>query len=276
MSTVEKTRRLSKTMRSLSSPTEKSRKKRSSIKSASLSKIEESESLTDMITRELKNVFKDLAFEVDRNQTEEGGVVYYDAIRGFACERKESCECFALKVYHLPSPYVLVDRIRYKYADECKLTGSDILSRLTKTFREHNIRPIQLYDVAKIHIVVDGRPEQIKLSTYSILLNGISWYNKYGYLSDTHEHEVAVNNSVANTPIPPKLQKDVNKVFGDSYNVPIGTTFREFTQSVNEIRLDDSVSEEQKNKFMRSYLLVEEYLTKNKKIKYSYYDLKLR
>ena len=169
-----------------------------------------------------------------------------------------------------------MDRIRYKYAADCKLTGTDILGRLTKTFRTHNIQPVQLYDVAKIHIVIDGNPEQIKLSTYSILLNGISWYNKYGYLSDTHEKEVANNNKVANSYITPKLMKEINKVFDGSYVISPKTTFREFTQSVNEVRLDDSIPEEQKNKFIRAYFLIEEYLTKNKKIKYNYYDLKLQ
>ena len=238
-------------------------------------RIESSNHVTDRLIRELQKVFKELSFEVDRNKLDDFSIEY-DHIHGLTCEKKDTCECFALKVYHSPDSYVLVDRIRYKYAAECRLTGTDILVRLTNTFRTHNIQPVQLYDVAKIHIMVDGKPEQIKLATYYILLNGISWYNKYGYLSDKHENEMTNNNKVANSSITPKLRNEINKVFDGSYMVLPKTTFRQFTQSVNEVRLDDSIPEEQKNRFVRAYLLIEEYLTKNKKIKYNYYDLKLR
>jgi hypothetical protein len=247
--------------------------KRSRIKTPTPPQI--SNPLTDKLVQELHKVFKELSFEVDRNKLDDFSMKY-DHIHGLTCEKKDICECFALKVYYSPDSHVLVDRIRYKYAAECKLTGTDILRRLTNTFLTHNIQPVQLYDIAKIHVTINNTPAQINLAIYSILLHGISWYNKYGYLSDTHDREVENNREVANSPITPKLRKDINNVFGDTYNVEPNTTFRAFTESVNEVRLDGSIPDERKEQFIRAYLLMEAYLIKNKKIKYSYYDLKLR
>jgi hypothetical protein len=227
----------------------------------------------------LRSVFSDLSFEVITGLHDKTQNLNYDEIRGFICDSKETCECFALKVYYDAEPYVLIDRIKYKYGTDCKLTGTNIITRLTGMFRDNHISPVQLYDAAKIHIVVDGKPHALKLSTYHILLHGVSWYNKYGYLTDMHSREVENNERVANTILPPKVRKEATKALGDS--IPETTTFREFTRMVDNARLGKSGSEEDKNRFMRAYLVVEDYLensksNKNMKIKYDFSGLKLR
>lgn len=234
--------------------------------------------LTDLLINELQKVFSELSITVERAQIQPDPKPeqHFDYIHGLTCNDPNTCECFSLKVYYSPDAYVLVDRIRYKYAAECKLTGTDILVRLTNVFKKNNIKPVQLFDVATISAVIDGSPTPIKLSIYQILLNGISWYNRYGYLSDMHESEMATNDKFANSHIAPKLLKEINESFEGSYVVPKKTTFREFTQSVNEVRLDESVSPELKNRFIRAYLIIENYIVKNRKIKYAHYDLKLR
>ena len=79
--------------------------------------------------------------------------------------------------------------------------------------------------------------------------------------------------------MPLKVRKEATKALGDS--IPETTTFREFTRMVDNARMGKSGSEEDKNRFMRAYLVVEDYLensksNKNLKIKYDFSGLKLR
>jgi len=233
---------------------------------------EPAHALTNFLADRLRAMFNELVFEVEYDLTEDNPKQHYDFIRGLACENKEKCECFALKVYYYPDAYVLIDRIRYKYGEECRLSGSIILEKLTRTFKDNNISPVFLYDVAKINIEVDGAPKQFSLSTYNILLHGVSWYNKYGYINHKHAEEMAINNMEANKAISSQLLAKINEALDGVYVVPKTTTFREFAQIVDDTRRNHSLPPEIKNNFMRAYLVVNDYFMKNKtKLKYDFY-----
>jgi hypothetical protein len=232
--------------------------------------------LTSTLADELRLTFKDLTIEVDRNKYDDIYKRTYDYIHGLMCDDKTRCECFALRVYPEPDEFVHVDRIKYKYGSECSLTGTDVLVRLTKLFREQHIPRVQIYDSARIHIMVDGKPHELKLSTYHILLHGESWYNKYGYRGDRYETESEKNNKLRGSNLSPKLLKSVNNALEGVFVFPKNTTFSEFVKKVDEQRRDMLVEPEIQNLFMRAYLLVEEYLNNNRKVAYDYSDLKLR
>jgi hypothetical protein len=227
--------------------------------------------LTDTLANKLRDMFHDLTIRVDRDQYDDIHKTNYHYIHGLACEDDKNCECFALRVYSEPEPYVHVDRIKYKYASKCALTGTDVLVRLTELFKKHQIPRVQLYDAATIHITVDGQPKEMKLSTYNILLHGESWYNRYGYRGYKYEADKVKNDKIRNTKIPPKLRNDFENTQMDK-----STTFGEFAQTVDSMRRDKSTPAETMNAYLRDYLLVEDYLTKTKKIAYDFSDLKLR
>ena len=228
--------------------------------------------LTDTLAGKLREMFHDLTIYVDRDQYDDIQKHTFDYIHGLACEDNNNCECFALRVYSEPEPYVHVDRIKYKYASKCALTGTDVLVRLTELFKKHRIPRVQLYDAATIHVKVDDEPKEIKLSTYSILLHGESWYNRYGYRGDKYAADREKNEKIRNRKIPPNLRNEIANLHIDK-----STTFGEFAKKVDSMRRDKSTPAETMNSHLRAYLQMEEYLTNpKKKIAYDFSDLKLR
>ena len=253
--------------------------------------------LTDTLAGKLRQMFHDLTIRVDRDQYDDIQKHTFDYIHGLACEDNKNCECFALRVYSEPQgfkesegrsqseifrrvsegdsrenePYVHVDRIKYKYASKCALTGTDVLVRLTELFKKHRIPRVQLYDAATIHVKVDDEPKEIKLSTYSILLHGESWYNRYGYRGDKYAADREKNEKIRNTKIPPNLRNEFANLQIDK-----STTFGEFAKKVDSMRRDKTTPAEMMNSHLRAYLQMEKYLTKTKKIAYDFSDLKLR
>ena len=271
----KRSRSKSETSKSLTKTNSRKTIRRSPSKSRSPSISNQTVTLTEKIANELRVTFKDITIEVDHNQYDDIHKQSYDYIHGLMCGDKTRCECFALRVYHNPKAFVHVDRIKYKYASECTLTGTDVLVRLTDIFQTHHIPHVQIYDSARIHIKVDGKPHELKLSTYHILLHGESWYNKYGYRGDKYAIEFEKNAKLRGSILSPKLHKSVNEALEGVYVFPKKTTFGEFVKKIDEVRRDTSMNSTQQNAFMRAYLRVEEYLIDNKKVAYDFSDLKL-
>ena len=232
--------------------------------------------MTDMLVNELQLAFPELTIQVFRQQFDEIYKLQFDYIHGTTCSDKTVCECFALRVYDAPETIVHIDRIKYKYGPECGLSGTSILSRLTNMFKMHRTPGVQIYDSASIHTLVNGEPRDIKLSVYLILLNGESWYNRYGYRSDNYATEVEQNNAFSNKPLTPQLLRSINNGLSGIHEFSKGTTFRECVQKINETLRDRTSPEEQRVAFTLAYFKIEDYVTKNKKIKYDYSGLKLQ
>lgn len=253
----------------------RSRSRTSRSRSRSRGRSRSPKSTTEQLAHQLQIEFPELTIEVESVEATSENAAH-DYIHGFACSEKSKCECFGLQVFRAPNPYIHIDRIRYKYAEDCKLSGTYVLTHLTSVIRTVDIPRVQMYDAARIHVMVDGEPQQFKLSTYHILLHGESWYNRYGYRSDTYEHERIKNQELGKSNMPPGLVKAVNEALEGVATIEKKTTFHQFAVQVDESQKDPSVSTEIKTKYLRAYLLVDQYLDKHKKIKYAYYDLSLR
>jgi hypothetical protein len=132
------------------------------------------------------------------------------SIAGYQCENHYTCECFKLKQYPFQQNDIMVDHIKFNHGEDCKLSGTDIVSGIatvaskyiakSKQYNEkHNAdlpTGFALYDVSKLHVRIDGKMVGIPLATYYILLHGQSWYNKFGFVSKNYAEEQTANNTL--------------------------------------------------------------------------------
>ena len=104
---------------------------------------------------------------------------------------------------------IIDNKINLSYISKCDvISGSDILLKIIDLARELKIKYINLQDASVIKIEnnnVDPTDSktiecEYSLSKYSILINGISWYNKYKFFSDNHSENVKHNNIKRNLP----------------------------------------------------------------------------
>ena len=88
-------------------------------------------------------------------------------------------------------------------------TGAALLSKV-ETFAKHlRITYITLDDESKIYICGN----QIDLAHFKILTTGMSWYNKLGYFSRSHESDMKANSAFIASPIATYLTQDITKTF---------------------------------------------------------------
>jgi len=107
---------------------------------------------------------------------------------------------------------IIDNKINLSYLSKCDVTsGSEVLLKIIDLAKELKIKYINLQDASVIKIenkYVDPKnPKKVRtieceynLSKYSILINGISWYNKYKFFSDNHSENVKHNNIKRNLP----------------------------------------------------------------------------
>jgi hypothetical protein len=184
-------------------------------------------------------------------------------IYGYTCSTKTTCECFCLKVEI--EPYTLwIERIKFKYGEQCLLTGTEILQKLTNCFRELRLPKVVLFDVAK---VVFQESIQISMHKFNILLYGESWYNRFGYISADYKEEKEQNAKLQNTKISPQLLSKLKKEIPNcNINLSTGITFKQLGESINaELRTNKNTC------VLKLMQLLETYLDKTKKIKYNFY-----
>jgi hypothetical protein len=86
------------------------------------------------------------------------------------------------------------------------------MKHLTEAFLEYKPASVSLYDMAKLHVTVDGKPAEISLAIYNILLHGVSWYNKFGYVSDRFEAEQEYNNQIRQKKITKQLFTKITNI----------------------------------------------------------------
>ena len=187
-------------------------------------------------------------------------------LRGFLCETQSRCECFCLKIVMIPF-VVWIERIKFKYGEQCFLTGTEILQKLTNCFRELRISKVALFDVAKVEFQYGEESIQISMFVFNILLYGESWYNRFGYISANYKEEKSHNRKLQNTKIPPQLLSKLKKELPNcEIDFITGISFKEMGELINaELR-------ENKNTCVLKLMqLLEHYLERNKKIKYDFY-----
>jgi hypothetical protein len=164
-----------------------------------------------------------------------------------------------------------VDHIKYEKAKRCTLSGTEILTRLVSVLKKIDANEISLYDVAKYYM----HGTSIKVWIYSVLLHGISWYNRYGFKSAMHNHEISQNEKLANSAITPRLRAKISSNLPDGHSLTRGITLRQFAKQVDAAIKSQTTTDEDKKKWITGYKILEEWIEKGKKLKYQYYSLKL-
>lgn len=108
----------------------------------------------------------------------------------------ENSECFLIRIHGLTQMELV--RLRYPNQFNCAMRGKDILANIQNAARILGVKQIIVSDYTEYE-VPDREP--ICLWRYHILIHGISWYNKYGYVSNNHEDEVRHNAAILNSPL---------------------------------------------------------------------------
>jgi hypothetical protein len=89
-------------------------------------------------------------------------------------------------------------------------TGTALLTKVETFARQTRITHIQLSDNSNIYICGN----QIDLAYFKILTTGMSWYNKHGYFSSSHQSDMNANNEFIASPIAAQLtQEEITKTF---------------------------------------------------------------
>lgn len=91
--------------------------------------------------------------------------------------------------------YIDANDMHINHIDKCKFyNGTQIIHNIIDFAKEMQIKKISLQDKSSITI---NRCE-FPLSYYYILINGMSWYNRFGFVSKNFEEEQIVNSRIPN------------------------------------------------------------------------------
>ena len=132
---------------------------------------------------------------------------------------KDGNHCITILFNHTNKTIKLIE------LDTCNhpFNGRKSLTNVIQIAHKLNYKYIELIDVARIqHINSKTKKDcNLSLKIYNILLNGQSWYNKYGFLSKSHKHEQEQINTIRNTPFNNVLYQFSN------YNMSIYSKMRD-------------------------------------------------
>jgi hypothetical protein len=117
-------------------------------------------------------------------------------------------QCFEITI---TDDHMNIDYIKYSNEFNCKLAGSVILRELIEIARKMELNYVELSDFSRIYRpgfiskgdTVSGEERyenSYELAYYRILLEGQSWYNRIGFVSDSTPLEYAHNQQLRNTP----------------------------------------------------------------------------
>lgn len=154
----------------------------------------------------LKSHFPQLEIDHELGKDEETKMTII-RIRGNMCKEREKCECFSLDVF---DDHIHIDRIKYKYSEYCTMSGKEIMDRLNQSFHELKVPKVTLFDEAKVKFIgKDGKEYMIELKKYNILLYGMSWYNRFGYVSQDYVKELEHNREIRNAKLTAPFTKKI-------------------------------------------------------------------
>ena len=107
----------------------------------------------------------------------------------------EDFGCITLSFNH-KKKILLIDELH-----KCILNGRKSLTNAIQIAYRLKYKYINLTDASTIHYLhsKSNKNCSMPLKIYNILLKGYSWYNKYGFYSDTHEIEQIEINRIRNT-----------------------------------------------------------------------------
>jgi hypothetical protein len=123
--------------------------------------------------------------------------------------------CFELEVY-LPPKEIQIDALKYPDAPSCYESGSSILRRLASISEELGYTLFIGYDASSVPLN-KSRKKWIPFDRLNIFLDGISWYNKEGFVSNNFDAEVEYNNTLRNeyfeAVFPPRVWRALDEFF---------------------------------------------------------------
>ena len=156
-----------------------------------------------MDTRKLTQLFPSTKFSVVING-EESNIV--SVIITNKTEQDVICVKFTMRVQERI--------IQLNSVLKCRDTGDDgtgtaLLSKVETFARQIGITHITLDDESNINICGN----QIDLAHFKILTTGMSWYNKLGYFSRSHESDMRANSAFIASPIAAHLTQDITNTF---------------------------------------------------------------
>ena len=119
--------------------------------------------------------------------------------------------------------FSIIDNIiTLSYLYKCEaISGTEILLKLQKMAIDLKIIYIELQDASVIQINDCIDECSYSLSIYYILLYGISWYNKYGFISSDHVKNNIYNNEKRKLPFNKFIEKAIQKYDKDFFNKDI-------------------------------------------------------
>lgn len=247
--------------------TSKSRTKSKSPKSPSLVKSsissQPTQNKTELLVSKLKKHFPELTITTTLKPD-------HTYVYGYACDDETKCECFGLKVFETSTYTIELDHIKYKYGEECNISGTKIIQKLTESFRDAHIPKVVLYDVAKMFVTYQNAPYGIRLFVYNILLHGESWYNRYGYVSAEHEANKKHNTELINKHVSKVMLKQLNTHCNECIGEEIlKMNIQQLMKHLDEKMRDSSLTREKKTQYTMALVYLDSVYAR--KLKYNFY-----
>jgi len=135
-------------------------------------------------------IFTETFPELDILYDEEKGVV-----SGQTRGEHENGECFRVLI---KDDHLELLCMKYPNQNKCKMRGGYILIKLHEIAKRLYKQYIILHDSTEIE--VEGK-EPFCFYRYYILMHGVSWYNKFGYLNENYVDEYAHNYALIHSPV---------------------------------------------------------------------------
>jgi hypothetical protein len=150
----------------------------------------------EMLAEAIKVNFKTDEYKIDANCEEFSIGTFSWGDKRLGIKREDYC--VKLRIFEESEKYyIYVDSLsKCILKDGMKLTGTDIVKKIINFGKYINVSAIKLSDGSIMYI--DNKECMFPLPKFFILTTGISWYNKYGFISKEYQDEIEYNESVRN------------------------------------------------------------------------------
>ena len=177
--------------------------------------------LTDEeIITAIKENFQNCIVEIETDKYIKNINMFYKS------DKKSNRNCFNLK---LENGHLELNTLKLPDEYNCQYTGTQILKGLFKVAKKLQISRIKVKDLSVIR--VNDCTSSIDLAKKSILLNGESWYNKYGYYSLSHQEDNNYNRSI--TLNEKHLGSRMKKLFVHNKDLTISDVVKKYMELIN-------------------------------------------
>jgi hypothetical protein len=187
-------------------------------------------------TEEFYKLFDKKKVLIKQTGKEKYNNILYITYSAYFIDAETKNKCFEILI---APTYIQIKGIKYVNETNCVLSGNHILEKLEIFSKNIGIFSISLSDGSYIYI---DDTQFYNLSTYYILLHGISWYNSRGYISDKFKKEIIHNKKIINRPLNSikkiNKNKDYEKLIIElkSYNIHDTDTLNNIAIQLDNLR----------------------------------------